>query len=420
VNDLIERHALASARHCLDVFPIVTLEGARRVGKSVLAGLMVADRSHRVVTLDTSAVRRLALADPEGFATQWPDGTLVIDEIQRVPELILAVKAAVDADPRPGRFVLTGSSDLLRLERTPDSLAGRAATVTLRALSQGEIRASHDDVAELLVRLAAGAVNPWNVVSAVTRAEYAQIVAAGGYPEAFALSDRDRATWVDSYLRRIVQRDVKDISRADSRRLLSVLRVLAANQAGELVRARIASDTGIPVSSVATYVNLAETLFLADELPPWTPNLTDREVGRTKAVITDPALAVRLARIPPASLADPLKGEYLGPLLEGFVATEVAKQRTWSAHQYELFHYRDRVGPEVDLVLEFDDGRVFGIEVKASRTIQEAHFKNLRHLRDKLGERFAGGLVLNTAGQGASAGDRLWSLPVSAVWASPA
>ena len=412
---LIQRHTYAFAQEVIDSFPAAVIQGARQVGKSTLAAQLAEGRDARILTLDEEQTLAAAIEDPAGFVNQHRSGVLVIDEIQRHPELTLAIKASIDRDRRPGRFLLTGSSDLLRARRATDSLAGRAATISLRPFSQGELAATLDDFAH---RFRAG-IPYEDVHSETTRADYARMIVAGGYPDALNLGDRMRNTWFDGYVERLVRRDARElVSVTDPNRLLSLLRLIAANQAGELVKARFARDAGIPPTSITSYLDTIETLFLVDLLRPWTPNLTSRETGRSKASVTDSGLAARLSRVTEQQLT-PLDGtaQHLGALMEGFVVGELLKQQAWSAEEYELFHYRTRDGLEVDVVIEFADGQLLGIEVKSGATFRADHFAALRSLRDRLGDRFAGGIVLNTGDTGYRFGDRLHGLPVSSLWA---
>lgn len=394
------------------MFAAVVLQGARQVGKSTFASLLTEGRPVRSLTLDDPGTLAAARADPATFVDQLAEGTLVIDEIQRAPELLLPLKASIDRDRRPGRFVLTGSSDLLRLRGTPDSLAGRAVTVELRAFSQGELRRPADD---LVARIRAG-VDAGAFSTTMGRGDYAPLLAAGGYPEAQRLGGRVRNAWFDSYVERLMRRDVADLApRVDGERVSSVLRLIAANQSGEFVRARVARDAAISERSMPTYLELLAAMYLIDVVRPWTPNLTSRESSRPKVVVSDPGLALRLSRVAEQQLL-PVDSPYLGAAMEGFVTAELLKQRAWSAEEFELFHFRDRNGLEVDLVVELADGAVIGIEVTSGATVRPEHFSGLTALRDRLGDRFVGGYVLNTAPSGAVFADRLASLPVAALW----
>lgn len=251
----------------------------------------------------------------------------------------------------------------------------------------------------------------------MTRGDYIDILATGGYPELQSVTGQQRKVWLDSYLSSIVQRDTLDISRpVNPNRLQSVLRLLAANQAGELVKARLATDAQIPATSISTYLDVLNILFLAEFLEPWTLNLTRRETGRPKVSVTDSALAMRLARVTAGSLEPIVGSEYLGLLLEGLVVSELRKQATWSDQDYYLYHYRDRDQNEVDVIVELDDGRVIGIEVKAHKTHKLEHFRGLNKLADRVGDRFMAGVVLNTAPDGFALTNKMWALPIAALW----
>lgn len=412
--ELIERHLSPRGHELLDVFPALVVQGARQVGKSTFAQMLARSRPHVRLTLDDDDVREAALEDPRAFVTQAGDGLLVVDEIQRAPSLLLAIKSSIDADRQPGRFLLTASSDLLRLSRTPDSLAGRAVTLDLHGFSVGEVEGRMEDFADW-VRF------PGDVLrgspSAWSRDDYVQAIARGGYPEARAYTDRIRAVWFDSYIERILKRDIGDVSRGlSSDRLGAVLRLVAANQGGELVQARLADRLSIPRSSIAAYLAALATLYLTNDLPPWGANLTKREVGRHKVSVADSGLAMRLARLRPAALSPLTASTELGPQLEAFVAGELLKQRGWSAQEYDLSHFRDRAGLEVDLVIEFGDGAVALVAVKASSTYRSEHTHAIRTLAARLGDRFVGGVVLGLSSERYQLGDRIWGLPVSTLW----
>lgn len=398
----------------MDAFPALVVQGARQVGKSTFAALLAAERSAVQLTFDDESTRDAVRRDPVAFLEQAPDRLLILDEVQRAPEIILSVKAAIDRRRRPGRFLLTGSSDLLRLERTPDSLAGRAVSLQLRGLSQGELAGRREDFVGLLAR----GESPSGFRTGVSISDYARRIARGGYPEVRLLaSPRIRNAWLDGYLQRIVQRDARDIVRlVDPTRLDSVLRLLAANQAGELVKARVAKSAGLPATSVTAYLDLLRTLYLIDSLPSWTPNLTRREVGKPKTVVSDTALALRLARLTEERLSSLAGRNHLGGPFEGLVVAELLKQRAWSEVEFDLFHYRDRNGLEVDVIVELADGRVFGIEVKAAQSYRAQQFKGLEGLAARLGARFAGGVVLGAASESYQYRPVMWGMPVAALW----
>ena len=415
MQPLVPRNLTAFALGALERFPVLVIDGARRVGKSTLAEVLVRDRPHTSVSFDDAAAAAAAIADPRTFLEGASAGrTMVIDEVQRAPEIILAVKAEVDRDPRPARFVLTGSSDLLADSGLPDSLAGRAVTVRLRPFSQGEVAGRKED---FVARLLAAPEQVGAVRSEWDRARYARAIHLGGYPEVRGLDSPWRDLWLDSYIERLTARDAQSVvERVSANRLRAVLRLLAANQAGELVKARLAQDAGISANSVTTCLDALGRLFVIEQLPPWTANLRRREIGRPKVALADPGLAAHLAKTSLERLAADTGGGLLGPGLEGLVLLELMKQKGWSQHRWDLAHYRDRGGLEVDLVVELSDGQVILIEVKAAASYRPDHFTAIKKMAEPLGDRFAAGVVLTTAGHGYRHSRNVFGLPVSALW----
>lgn len=410
---LINRHVTQVAREYLDHFPCLIIEGARQVGKSTLAA-QVADPGARVLNLDHEHVRAAAIADPVGLLAEADERQLVIDEIQRLPHLTLAVKAAIDDNRRPGRFILTGSSSLLRVRGTADSLAGRSARLSLYGLSQGEVRERPDDFA--LAAHEAHTSIP-TVTSALDRATYARVLATGAYPELQDTSARIRGAWIEGYLQGVVGRDLMELrERVSPARSMAILRTLAGQQSAELVKATLGERTGVPTRTITGYVDLLHDVWLIASISPWTPNLAKREVGRSKTFVVDSAIAMQLARLTEDQILQLEYGEAFGALLEAFVAAELLRQRTWSEHRFDLYHYRERDGADVDLVLEYADGSVVGIEVKSAMSFNARQFRGLARLRDRLGKRFRAGIVLNTADAGYRYSDRLYGAPVSTLW----
>lgn len=410
----LDRHIAARARERLEYSPMLVIEGARQVGKSTLARQIAAEGAVHV-TLDHQPTRDAAAADPEGFVAQAGDRQLVIDELQRLPLLTLALKAAIDEERRPARFITTGSASLLTVRGTADSLAGRASRLRLHGFSAGERAQTFDDFAQLVRQH--GVSRLIGVAGIYQRAGYAGLVTHGSFPDAQLLPERARNAWIDDYLQSLVSRDLPELRReVRPARVMALLRALSGRQSSELVRARLATEVGIPSSTMPSYLDLLHDVGLIATLPPWTPNLAKREVGKPKALVLDGAIATRLTRVTARQLASLEYGEAFGGYLEAWVTAELLKQQTWSEQEFELFHYRDRNGHEVDLVLEFADGAVLGIEVKASSSYSAQQFQGLVKLRDKLGERFLGGIVLGTAEHGYRYADRLVGAPVSALW----
>lgn len=394
--------------------PVVVLQGARQTGKSTLVGDLGSRWGGLVVTLDDSIQRAAARADPETFLRQAPGRLMVIDEIQRVPELILAAKAEVDRDRRPGRFLLTGSADLLRVPGAEDSLAGRAETLELAPLSQGEIESREDDLIAKLWNNDLSVLAGWTTRQ--TRDDLVQRIVRGGLPESVSRHGRRRSAWLRDYARRLVRRDARELARTPPERLARALALLAANQSGELVAAQLAGRLGVSAPTASSDVAQLQALYLVDVIPSWSRSHTQRLVGRTKAFVVDSGLCATLNRLDEGQLLSPLGLNHLGPALEGFVAAELTRQRTWSEEDFELSHFRESGGAEVDLVITGPAGSVLGIEVKATTSITMAHFAGLARFRRRVGDQFRGGIVLYAGQQALSFGPGLLALPVSALW----
>ena len=244
------------------------------------------------------------------------------------------------------------------------------------------------------------------------------MLCAGGYPAVYRMSGPARRRWYESYVRTITQRDVRTFSRIqDVDALARLLRLLAARTAQELNVSEVSNELGLPRTTLASYIPLLETVALVYRLPAWSTNLTSKVVRHPKLHFTDVGLAAELLGIGPAALANPL-GRALGPLLETFVAGELERQMTWSRVLVDLYHFRDHNGPEVDLILEARDGRVAGVEVKASSTVRGKDFRGLDVLAERLGDRFRNGVVLYLGDRVVSFGPRRTALPISALWSS--
>lgn len=395
--------------------PVTVVQGARQVGKSTLVGQVVSTVGGRVLSLDDGDTLAAARNDPDGFVRQPVVGVLAIDEVQRVPDLIRAIKSAVEDDRRPGRFLITGSANLLNIPGAQESLAGRAETIPLYGFSQGELAGRKEDFVKQALDLGSEWIS--RRTATLERSDYAEIICAGSYPEALGRGERRRHRWMTNYLRRVIERDAPELSRlVHVDRLERLLQLLAANNSGELVKSRLARDVGMPETTLPPYLRLLSDLYLVHSMPAWGRNLTQRVVGRPKVSLLDTGLAAQLIGQTPNKLASFQGSDYLGGLLEAFVAGELRRQQGWSEVEFHLRHFRDRRGNEVDLVLEAQDGRVIGIEVNATRSPTAQHFHGLELLRDRLRGQFALGVVLHVGPRSLRFADRLWSAPMTALW----
>jgi predicted AAA+ superfamily ATPase len=406
----VPRRAATAVADALADTRVVLVNGARQAGKSTLVRAVAGERAAEWRDLDRPQDRQSAADDPVGFVDF--DGPIVIDEIQRVPELLLAIKATVDADPRPGRFLLTGSSRLLALRDLPDTLPGRMETIELWPFSQGEIDGAPDGFVDAAFRLGPQLRHG----SAVSRAEYAERVVRGGLPEAVAREDpRRRGRFFDAYLQSLVDRDVRQLAEIERAPQLATLMRLLAARSGQLVAAgSLERETGLSRPTVARYLRLLEEVFLIKRVPGWSRNLGTRATATAKLIFVDSGSAARLLAADAHTLRRP-SGPF-GPLLEGFVLAELARQLTWSDELAELYHYRDHDKHEVDAVIENRRGDVVGIEVKAASTVRSEDFRGLRRLADRLGDDFRVGVVFYTGTSTLPFGPKMRAIPVSALW----
>lgn len=392
---------------------VVGVVGPRQAGKSTLVLQIVAESDGAsYVSLDDLEARAAASADPAGFVADRP-GMLAIDEVQRVPELLLALKAAVDRDPRPGRFLITGSSQLSANRGVSETLTGRIERLTLWPFSQSELAGHDRNFLDCLL----GGDLPTGFDSLLDKRDYLERALAGGYPEAVARRGRRREAWFDAYVQTVVEREAPGVSASPrTADLPRLLRLVAARHSGILNVADLAADAQLPRSSVLRYLDVLEAVFLTVRIPAWAANLNQREIRAPKVYVTDPGLAAHLRTVDIDTLVRPeLAAGADGPIIEGFVAAELVRQAVWSWQRPTLSHYRDRQSTDVDLIVE-GRGRIAAVEVKAGAGADAAAARGLIRLRDRLGDRFAGGVVLHTGPRGAMLGDRLHSLPISALW----
>jgi predicted AAA+ superfamily ATPase len=410
--EIIDRAAAGIVETALADTPVVVLNGPRQVGKTTLARQLRYPGTHAFATLDDEANRLAARTDPRSFISRLVD-TFVIDEAQLEPALFRAVKAEVDRDRRPGRFLLTGSSRLLSAPDMAASLVGRVETVDLWPFSQGEMAGTLDNFIDLLFE------EPLELVrnTDLDRRQVLERVLAGGYPEVIARQTARRRGWFDAYVTTITQSVVRDLAAIERlAEIPKLLRLAAARTGNELNVSAIANELGLPGRTTDGYLALLSQAFLVDLVPAWSTNLSRKVIRRPKLVLTDSGLAAHLIGATAATL-DQIGGPF-GQLLETFVANEIRKQLTWSTDKPSLWHFRDRDGAEVDLVLEHPDGRVIGIEVKATSTPSARDLRGLRFLSDRLGDRFHFGVLLHTAPDATRFGPNVAALPVSSLWST--
>lgn len=407
---LRDRHLRPAILAALDDTRVVVVEGARQVGKSTLVKLAVGDRTGTEFRrLDRPNDLAAARQDPETFVRS--DALLVIDEVQRAPELVLPIKARVDDENRPGQFLLTGSARLLGLRNLPDSLIGRSETIELWPFSQGELEGR---VEQFIDSVFADGPLP-RFESHITKSDYLDRALSGGYPEATKRLPSRREKFFDAYVNDLIDRDITQLSEIQRRPdLIRLLALLADRMATTISVQNIAEALAVPKSTVDRYITLLGEVFVIKRLSGWATSATSRATQREKCFFVDSGLAAHLAGRTAASLR---RNEAAGgQLLENFVIGEACRQLGWSQTAARPYHYRDRDGREVDLILEARDGRVVAIEVKAGATVRAEDTRHLRYLRDSIGERFHRGVILFTGDRTMRVGDRLDATPIEALW----
>ncbi len=390
--------------------PVVLIHGPRQCGKTTLAQFAGRDRGYAYFSFDDDMALAAATSDPAGFVADLPE-RVILDEVQRAPGIFNSLKSAVDRRRVAGRFLLTGSANVLLLPALSESLAGRIGILRLHPLAQCELAECHP---RFLDALFAGTFKARKFER--LGKGLAERIVAGGYPAALVRSNpRRRTAWYRDYVETLVQRDVRNLARIASLDALPRLLALAAGQTARLINiSDLASPFHLSRPTIRDYVTLLERVFLLEELPPWHSNRLSRLVKTPKLHMGDTGLACSLLGLDAAALM--LDRPTLGQLLETFVFQELRREASWHEEKIRFHHFRDKDDAEVDLVLERGAGQVAGVEVKASGTVFAADFRGLRKLKSAAGERFAAGIVLYDGETSVGFGDGLYAVPIRALW----
>ena len=404
------RYLAARLREALTDTPAVLIHGPRQSGKTTLARSIGEPRGYRYLSFDDEAVQDAAKRDPIGFVEGLPRRT-ILDEVQRVPEIFTSLKAAIDQRRTAGRFILTGSANVLLVPHLADSLAGRMGILRLHPLAQCELHEKRPRFIETLFRSGF----PTRISDRLGLA-LAERIVGGGYPAALARrTPARRRAWYRDLVETQIQRDARDVARIHSLDALPRLLALTASHTAQLLNV---SDLAAPFQmtrqTIHDYVTVLERVFLVDRLPPWHRNRLSRLVKAPKLHMGDTGLACALLGID--ALALYRDRHRLGPLLETFVLQELRRQASWHPDPVDFFHYRDRDGFEVDVVLERGSTSVAGVEVKAAASVTEADFRGLRKLRDAAGRQFAAGVVLYDGASAVRFGGNLFAVPLRILW----
>lgn len=415
---LVDRRVLSIALDRMRDDPVVLLEGPRSVGKSTLLHEIAAASGGRILDLDDPATRDAVAADPATLIS-GPE-PVCIDEYQKAPIVLDAIKAALNRASAPGRFVLTGSTRHDALPAAAQSLTGRLSRLTVHPLTQAELAGTRPRLLSALF------ADPGQAVErprspATVRNDYIDRMVVGGFPMAIAASTpAARQRWIDNYVALTLERDVAELARLRQGDLLRGLLARLVGQTGQVLNvAKAARDVGLDRATAENYLTLLERVFLLYRLPAWGKTLTSRAAALPKVHVLDTAIAARLLRLTPAKLAalDPTALTELGHLTESFVVGELIAQASWHDEVDTWGHWRTHDGNEVDLVLEGADGGIVAFEVKAAGRVPGESLRGLRKLRDAVGPSFLAGVALYFGERSYTAEDRLHVIPVDRLWA---
>ena len=409
-SDLYPRYLQPRIMEALADSPVVLIHGPRQCGKTTLARQIGDLKGFPYLSFDDDVQRAAAKADPVGYVADLPE-RVILDEVQRVPELFTSLKAQIDARRKPGRFILTGSANVLLVPKLADSLAGRMAILRLHPLAQAEIAGGKADFLSALFGSAFKAGSSGRRLGRMM----AERVAAGGYPAALTRATaRRRTAWYRDYADTLIQRDIRDLARISEFDALPRLMMMAAGQTACLVNvSELAAPFQVSRQTIRDYVTLLSRIFLLEELPAWHNNRLSRLIKTPKMHVGDTGLACTLLG---------LDGEMLwkdralfGRILETFIFQELRRQASWHEETVYFSHFRDKDKVEVDIILECT-GRLAGVEVKAAATVTGDDFKGLRKLQNAAQKNFAAGVVLYDGEAVVPFGKNLYAVPISHLW----
>ena len=411
---MLRRHILDRLTDALADTPAVLVNGARQTGKSTLVQVPeMVGQGRQYLTFDDPSIVAAATSDPSGFVAGL-ETPVTLDEVQHVPELFPVIKAAIDRKRQPGRFLLTGSANVMLLPKISESLAGRMEVLTLWPFSQGEMRDTKETFVETL--FSPKSVGWTRKTITLSRSDLLESVLVGGYPVAVARhSAARRGAWFESYVMTTLQRDIRDLANiADVTAVPRLLSVVAARAGGLLNFADLSRTVALPQTTLKRYFALLEATFLVQLLRPWSRNIGKRVIQTPKVYLNDSGLLAHLL----GATVDRVKtdGNLAGMLLENFVVMELRKQTTWSGVQAEALYWRTASGQEVDVVLEDRSGRIAGIEIKAAATLSSSDVRGLQALANTAGKNWLRGVVLYAGSEVVPFASNIHGVPMSRLW----
>lgn len=404
------RYCEYKIKEALTDTPVVVISGPRQSGKTTLAKQIQA-KDYVYITLDDITQYDAAKRDPIGFIRGLSEKHIIIDEVQRVPDLFLVIKQSVDENRIPGKFLLTGSSHAFTLPSIADSLAGRVEIIHLLPLTTCEIKG----ISSTFLGKVFGGEIPRTKEIRIRKSLINKIL-SGGFPEPLSrITQERRVMWYQQYIRSIIQKDLKDIGKIEHIDVMPKLVRLLAEQVTQLTNyTEIAKKLNITHQTVSHYISLLEQLYIFERLPAWHKNESKRLVKTPKMHIVDSGLLCALKRLSEEKIADNFS--LYGPLLENYVVNEIKRLATWHQETLEFYYYRDKEQVEVDLILEDYDGNLVGIEVKASSTVTGKDFQGLKKLKSLAGKKFVMGLILYDGDHSTQHDEHLYSIPIGCLW----
>lgn len=412
---MFNRNISSSFLDALEDTPVVLINGSRQVGKSTFVKSLL-NASHQYFTLDDPTTLMSIKKDPMMFLDGL-DGPVIIDEIQRAPELFLPIKKKVDNQVIPGYFVLTGSANVLALPKLGDSLAGRMEIHTLWPLSQGEILGVQEDFIHLLFGETISALSLSKAsIQKLSLNDLIQQLCQGGYPESIRRTQpQRRQKWFSSYMKMILEKDINDLSQIEGLTELPNLMQLMASRCGNLVNtSEVARTLSIPTTTLKRYLSLLENLYLLVFLPAWSKNMTKRLVKAPKIYLNDTGLLLHLLGYNHERLLN--DKSFLGHVLENFVVMELQKQMTWSQQPCRMYHYRTHNGQKVDIILEAPDSRIVAVEVKLANSVGPKDFSGMQDIEHERGNDFHRGIIFYLGDTIVPFGKNKHAIPLHYLW----
>lgn len=404
---MYQRYLDQKLRESLEESPVVLINGARQTGKSTLVQTHL-NKTHAYYTLDDYTILSAIKSDPYNFLVSQKT-PIILDEIQRAPEAFIALKRIVDERREPGRFVLTGSANILMLPKLADSLAGRMEVLTLWPLSSAEIFGGSS---QLVADLLSGAFLEF-IPPKLGAVNLTQNILTGGYPEVVRRSTLSkRNNWFKGYIQTLLTRDVQDLAGIERIAQLPILlNILAARAGGLLNVSELSRSSQIPLTTLNRYLKIFEMLYLIVYLQPWHSNIGKRFVKSPKLYLSDVGLLSFLLGMSEEHILQ--RPDLWGHILENFVVMEFIKHQSWLTIRFNVYHYRTENNEEIDLIVETDQGDMLAIEVKASKTIDKRSLKAIKGLQAALPHKTIKGFVIYTGEKVIPLAQDIWALPLS-------